>query len=264
MELVNEFTVKAPMDEAWKLLTDLERIAPCLPGAQLTEVEGDVYRGFVKVKVGPITAQFKGQAQFTERDEVNHRGTIKADGRDTGGKGNAAAFIHAHLTAIDAENTQCNITTDLTITGKVAQFGRGALADVSGKLIDQFATNLEAMVLAGDTAPAASATSAPPKTASAAKAASAAKTATAADSTDADGSAAVPNADTPNADTPNADTPNAGTPDSTVRKIEHHGDVKPVDLLEAAGAPIVKRVAPLGALVLTFLILLRWKRRRHR
>jgi uncharacterized protein len=227
MELVNEFTVNAPIDEAWKLLTDLERIAPCLPGAQLTEVEGDVYRGFVKVKVGPITAQFKGQAQFTERDEANHRGTIKADGRDTGGKGNAAAFIHAHLTEVDPENTRCNITTDLTITGKVAQFGRGALADVSGKLIGQFATNLEAMVLAGEGAP------------------------TPTDPVAPDGPAGTATSD-------------SSIADGGVRQIEHHGDVKPVDLLGTAGAPIVKRVAPIGAVLLTFLILLRWKRRRHR
>ena len=97
MELVNDFTVNVPVNEAWATLTDVERIAPCLPGAQLQEVEGDVYRGVVKVKVGPILAQFKGQATFVEKDDTNHRAVLKAEGRDTSGKGNASALITAQL-----------------------------------------------------------------------------------------------------------------------------------------------------------------------
>ena len=147
MELVNDFTVDVPVDEAWKTLTDVERIAPCLPGAQLQEIEGDVYRGVVKVKVGPILAQFKGQATFLERDETNHRAVLKAEGRDTGGKGNASALITAQLDSVDADSTKVTVTTDLTITGKVAQFGRGALADVSTKLLNQFVDQLETTVL---------------------------------------------------------------------------------------------------------------------
>src|SRR6476661_5516717 len=96
-KLLNEFTVNRPIDEAWAVLTDVERIAPCLPGAQLQEVEGDVYRGIVKVKVGPILAQFKGQATFIEKDDLNHKAVLKAEGRDTGGKGNASALITAQL-----------------------------------------------------------------------------------------------------------------------------------------------------------------------
>ena len=147
MELTNDFTVNAPIDTAWDTLTDVERIAPCLPGAQLTEIEGDTYRGLVKVKVGPITAQFKGQASFVEKDTEQHRAVLKAEGRDTGGKGNASALITAQLEPIASDVTKVTVATDLTITGKVAQFGRGALADVSEKLLKQFVTNLESTVL---------------------------------------------------------------------------------------------------------------------
>ena len=146
MDLHHEFTVNVPVDEAWRTLTDLERIAPCLPGAQLTEVEGDTYRGQVKVKVGPILAQFKGQASFVSRDDAAHTATLKGEGRDTTGKGNASAMITAALTAVDANSTKCVVDTDLSISGKVAQFGRGALADVSDKLLAQFVENLNQLI----------------------------------------------------------------------------------------------------------------------
>lgn len=149
MDLHHEFTVNVPVDEAWRTLTDLERIAPCLPGAQLTEVEGDTYRGQVKVKVGPILAQFKGQASFVSRDDAAHTATLKGEGRDTTGKGNASAMITAALTAIDATSTKCVVDTDLSISGKVAQFGRGALADVSDKLLAQFVDNLNQLIASG-------------------------------------------------------------------------------------------------------------------
>lgn len=147
MEPLNHtFTVPVPIAEAWNVLTNVERIAPCLPGAQLQEVEGETYRGAVKVKVGPIQAQFKGQASFVEKDDVNYKVVLKGEGRDTGGKGNASAVITAQLTAIDAASTQVNVNTDLSITGKVAQFGRGALADVSDKLLAQFSDNLNNLI----------------------------------------------------------------------------------------------------------------------
>ncbi|MBU6227027.1 MAG: SRPBCC family protein [Acidobacteria bacterium] len=147
MEPLNHtFSVPVPIAEAWNVLTNVERIAPCLPGAQLQEVEGETYRGAVKVKVGPIQAQFKGQASFVEKDDVNYKVVLKGEGRDTGGKGNASAVITAQLTAIDATSTQVNVNTDLSITGKVAQFGRGALADVSDKLLAQFSDNLNNLI----------------------------------------------------------------------------------------------------------------------
>ena len=148
MEINNAFEVKAPIDVAWATLTDLARIAPCLPGATLTSIEGDIYKGHVTVKVGPIVAKFGGQAIFQERDDAAHRAVLKGEGRDSTGKGNASAIITAQLESVDANTTRCTVNTDLTITGKIAQFGRGALADVSDKLLKQFVVNLESTVLA--------------------------------------------------------------------------------------------------------------------
>lgn len=146
MDLNHSFTVNQPIAETWTILTNLERLAPCLPGAELQEVHGEVYKGVVKIKVGPITAQFKGDAQFAELDHTNFKATLKASGRDTGGKGNASATITAELVPVSDRQTTCNVVTDLSITGKVAQFGRGALADVSEKLLAQFAENLNALI----------------------------------------------------------------------------------------------------------------------
>ena len=147
MELNNDFEVSAPIEKVWEVINNVELIAPCLPGAQLEEVENDEYRGFVKVKVGPITAQYKGVAKFVEKDDSNHRVVIRGEGRDTRGAGNAAADITASLESI-TEGTRVNVVTDLKITGKVAQFGRGVMADISKKLMGQFADNLSELVLA--------------------------------------------------------------------------------------------------------------------
>jgi hypothetical protein len=145
-QLINEFTVNRPIEEAWPLITDLELIAPCLPGAELQEVEGDVYRGVVKVKLGAISSQFKGEAQFVERDDEAHTATINGSGRDTGGRGNASALITAKAESLSPTSTRVAVTTDLHITGKVAQFGRGIMGDVSAKLMAQFADNLNQMI----------------------------------------------------------------------------------------------------------------------
>jgi carbon monoxide dehydrogenase subunit G len=148
MNIHDEFRVTVPVAEAWAVLLDVERIAPCMPGAQLQEVEGDEYRGIVKVKVGPITAQYKGAARIVEADESTHRIVLHAEGRDTRGQGNASATVTAVLTE-DGDATLVSIDTDLNVTGKVAQFGRGVMADVSSKLLKQFAGALEADVLGG-------------------------------------------------------------------------------------------------------------------
>src|SRR5215471_3284251 len=157
MDLTNEFRVGVPVARAWEVLTDVELIAPCMPGAQLQEIEGDEYRGIVKVKVGPITAQYKGVATFVERDDAAHKAVLRAEGRDTRGQGNANATITALLVE-DGDGTKVTVTTDLTITGRVAQFGRGVLADVSGKLLGQFVDCLEGKLLTDD-APASSGSS---------------------------------------------------------------------------------------------------------
>jgi uncharacterized protein len=151
VELTNEFDVDVPVEQAWAVLTDLERIAPCMPGAQLQEVEGDEFRGIVKVKVGPITAQYKGVARFSEKQDASHRAVIDAQGRDTRGQGNANALITASLADV-AGRTRVTVHTDLKLTGKVAQFGRGAIQDVSGALLNQFVDCLEHDLLSGEAA----------------------------------------------------------------------------------------------------------------
>jgi carbon monoxide dehydrogenase subunit G len=168
MDLHHEFTVPVPAADAWKILTDLERLAPCLPGAQLTEIEGDIYRGQVKIKVGPILAQFKGQASFVSRDDANFLASLKAEGRDTGGKGNASATITARLEPVSAASAKCTVDTQLNISGKVAQFGRGALADVSDKLLLQFVDNLNTLIASQPVESAPTAASAAPAAAPAA------------------------------------------------------------------------------------------------
>ena len=160
MKLDHDFRVDAELDTAWQVLLDLERIAPCMPGAQLQEVEGDEYRGTVKVKVGPITAQYKGVARVVESDEGAHRVVIQAEGRDTRGQGNASATITATL-AGDGDGTRVRVDTDLNVTGKVAQFGRGVMADISTKLLGQFVDCLGTTVLTAGAAPAAPPAAAP-------------------------------------------------------------------------------------------------------
>lgn len=142
MKIENSFTVDAPISEAWDLLTNIPEIAPCLPGAKLTSAEDDVYSGGIKIKVGPVTSEYKGTAEFVERDETNYKAVINGKGRDTRGAGNAQALITAQMIAV-GDQTQVDIVTDLKVSGKVAQFGRGVMQDVSTKLLGQFAECLE-------------------------------------------------------------------------------------------------------------------------
>jgi carbon monoxide dehydrogenase subunit G len=219
MDLNHEFTVQVPVDDAWRILTDVERIAPCLPGAQLQEIEGDTYRGAVKVKVGPIQAQFKGQASFIELDNVAHKVVLKGEGRDIGGKGNASALITAELTSLTATSTSVKVNTDLSITGKVAQFGRGAMADISDKLLAQFVVNLNEMIAASDSAPAA------------------------APATDAPSEAQI-------ADAPLTTTAQA---EPTVRKIDAP-EAEALDLLSISSGVILKRALPVVAVLAAVVI----------
>ena len=211
MDLHHEFTVPVPAADAWKILTNLERLAPCLPGAQLTEIEGDIYRGQVKIKVGPILAQFKGQASFVSRDDTNFLASLKAEGRDTGGKGNASATITARLEPVSASSAKCTVDTQLNISGKVAQFGRGALADVSDKLLLQFVDNLNTLIASQ---PVESAPAAAPSATSAAPSA-----------------------------------PDAPSATPSVRKIEQTQEVAPLNLLDTAGSTIAKRLVPVFVVI---------------
>jgi carbon monoxide dehydrogenase subunit G len=140
MRLEHSFTVPVPLDAAWEVLLDLERIAPCMPGATVTGVEDDTFTGTVKVKLGPVTLTYQGKGRFVERDEAAHRAVVEASGRDTRSAGTASATVTSTLTADgDGEATRVDVVTDLTVTGRPAQFGRSMIADVSAKLIGQFA-----------------------------------------------------------------------------------------------------------------------------
>ena len=261
MKIEDEFRVDVPIDEAWKVLLDVERIAPCMPGAQLQEIEGDEYRGIVKIKVGPITAQYKGAARIVETDENAHQVVLKAEGRDTRGQGNASATVTATLTPAGS-GTVVHIDTDLNITGKVAQFGRGVMADVSSKLLGQFASNLERDVLSGN------GTDAAPATGS-----------TAATSSPSTGSASTTSSQPPVSDDPEPASDNSPTGDSApsaassappssaavggARRIDSP-EPQPVDLLDTAGNAVAKRVVPVIVVIVALLTFRSLRKRRKR
>jgi carbon monoxide dehydrogenase subunit G len=255
MELTNEFRVDVPVPDAWKVLTDVERIAPMLPGAQLQEVEGEVYRGIVKVKVGPITAQYKGQATFVERDEAAGRVVLRATGRDTRGQGNASADITATMTP-DGDGTQVSVVTDLTVTGKVAQFGRGVLAEVSAKLIGQFVDalhdDLEKSGVSGGGAEGAGESDGGEPGPAVEQQASASP------------GSAPPQGNGAGQSTGGSTTAQgngAGSATAGVRRIES-ADAEPVDLIAVAGGSTLKRLLPvLGVLAILLVV---WARRRRR
>ena len=223
MELKNQFRVSVPIDVAWAVLTDLERIAPCMPGAELQQVEGDEYRGIVKVKVGPITAQYKGTARFIEKNDDDHRAVLQAEGRDTRGQGNASATVTATATP-DEDGTIVAIVTELAITGKVAQFGRSIMGDVSAKMLGEFANRLEADVLSQDygneTQPPSQGSSAP------------------------------------------TDQVNRDVSDSSSVRTIHSAPAEPVDLLGTAGPSVLKRAIPV--LIVLVVVLVLWRSRRPR
>lgn len=271
MDLNNDFDVAVGIEEAWIVLNDVERIAPCLPGAQLTEIEGDEFRGNVKVKVGPITAQYKGKAHFVEQNHAEKRVVINGEGRDIRGAGNANALITATLEEQGPNATKVRVNTDLKVTGKVAQFGRGVMADISGKLMGQFAENLEQM-LAESPAPAAGAATgvtaksivddAMPVRDRITPTDLAGAMADAASSVTRTPAAEVAAVTAASSSTASSSTESSPTESSGVRKIDSP-EVEAVDLLDAAGAPITKRLIPVAAgLVGAFLLRTFLRRRR--
>ncbi|MFF7356866.1 MULTISPECIES: SRPBCC family protein [Streptomyces] len=141
MELHHEFTVPVPVDDAWHALLDIERVAPCLPGAVVEDYDGKTVTGSVKVRVGPVTVAYRGTAVFEEQDAAAHRMVLVASGRETRGQGTARATVTGTLTARDS-GTAVSVRTDLTVTGRPAQFGRGVLAEVGDRLVSQFAACL--------------------------------------------------------------------------------------------------------------------------
>lgn len=230
-QIVNEFTVNRPIDEAWPIICDIERIAPCLPGAQLEEIEGEIYRGQVKVKLGAVATHFVGEAHFVERDDVHHKAMLKAKGRDKGGRGNASADIHAEAEALSPTSTKCIVTADLQITGKIAQFGRGILGDVSKKLMDQFSANLNTMLDEQGSEPVVAAAVGSP--------------------TD----ATVETPATESASDHTTDEPSR-TEAPTVRKINGPA-AEPIDMAGMAGPALLKRLGPAVAAIVLILFLLR-------
>ena len=146
MKLENEFTVDAPVDEAWNVMLDLERVTPCLPGAALTEQEGDEYRGKMTVRLGPVKQEYNGTVGIEDTDEESHRAVLKADGKDARGQGTASATITSTLNEENG-STRVKVETDMQLTGRAAQFGRGVQQDVARKLLNEFAECLEREIL---------------------------------------------------------------------------------------------------------------------
>ncbi|NUS30828.1 MAG: SRPBCC family protein [Streptomyces sp.] len=142
MELHHEFTVPVPVDDAWRALLDIERVAPCMPGASVEDYDGKTVTGSVKVRVGPITVTYRGTAVLEEQDDAAHRMVLIAGGRETRGQGTARATVTGTLTAQDGGGTAVQVWTDLTVTGRPAQFGRGVMAEVGDRIIGQFAACL--------------------------------------------------------------------------------------------------------------------------
>jgi carbon monoxide dehydrogenase subunit G len=247
MQLENVFTVPTGIDDAWVAFNDPTKFAPCFPGASVESYEGDSFVGTVKVKLGPISLTYKGTGTYLERDDANYSVVIDATGRDARGNGTASAKVTGSLTALAPDETQVKMITDMTVTGRPAQFGRGVMADVSDKIITQFASCLSKKLgpeVRGGTAAAGSASAA-----SAAGSAAGGSTggAAAVDTVAPADAAASANGAAPKL---------VSVPDSAASEVEAF------DLIDSAAAPVLKRVVPVFvALLLLFMVLRRIKNR---
>jgi carbon monoxide dehydrogenase subunit G len=251
MKLENRFTVPVPVEEAWRVLLDVERIAPCMPGATLTSVEGDSFEGTVKVKVGPINLTYGGKARFVSKDDATHVAVLSGSGKETRGTGTAKALITCRL--IDkGDTTDVEVDTDLNVTGKPAQFGRGVLADVSGKLVDQFAACLSDEIASGT-----------PTVPEAASSVDGALAAAQGGEVPVEAEDIMPTPDA--ADRPSTEaaptSPMLGPSPTGPRTVPARQSAEAIDLLGTAGAPVLKRLAPaFGALVVLVLLVRRLRR----
>ncbi|MFI9554233.1 SRPBCC family protein [Nonomuraea endophytica] len=224
MRFEHEFTVPVPVEQAWAVLLDVERVAPCLPGAALDIVEGDEFTGRMKVKVGPITVTYRGTARFEDVDKDAHTLTIKASGKEARGSGTASATVVAKLTPA-GPSSAVSVETTFNVTGRPAQFGKGVMAEVGAKLIDRFAANLAELLAESGTEAAA-----------------------------VPGSAAHDDEERHLSAVPDPAVADAH-PSGTLR-TSRTADEEALDLLEVAGAPLLKRVAPLvGGVALVALII---------
>lgn len=229
MKIENEFKVSVSIDRAWEVLTDLEGIAPCMPGAQLTGSEGGTYMGKVKIKVGPATSEYAGTATFVEKDDTEYRAVISAKGRDPRGAGNASVTITAQLRP-EGDQTVVSVDTDLKISGKIAQFGNAMIAEVSEKLLGQFVDNLETKL-------------ATPEGQNLAESGGASST----DSGSGDATSA------------GSGSPSTGTAtDTQVRVRQPTPEPEAIDLMQLAGGSVAKRLVPvaIGAVVVGVVIYL--------
>jgi carbon monoxide dehydrogenase subunit G len=252
VQLEHTFTVPAELEHAWQVLLDIERIAPCMPGAAIERVDGDDFTGTVKVRLGPIGLTYKGKASFLSKDAAAHRAVIKAQGKDARGNGTASATITATLTAQD-EGTLVVVQTDLNITGKPAQFGRGVMVDVGNKLLGQFADCLAGKLGDADASAAAD---------ERVVAVSAAEPVASTDEPVASAAEAV-GADLAGADSVGVDDPPLAPP-TPARQPAHAAptsDVQPIDLLGSAGPAVAKRLVPVAVVVLILLLIVRRLRR---
>ena len=248
MKIDNRFTASAPIDRAWAVLTDLASVAPCLPGAQLTGVDGDAYTGKVKIKIGPVVSEYGGTARFLEKHEEDHRAVINAAGRDSRGAGNAAAVITAQLHP-DGEHTEVVMATDLKITGKVAQFGSNVIKEVSEKMLGQFVSCLEGR-LAAEEAPAPAAPAAETTTAAAPGAVPtpAPTPGPAAARTNGATATAAPAAP--------STAPSTAAPAAASAPQQPEQEVEPLDLMKVAGPALSKRLVPVGVVLLVIVALI--------
>jgi carbon monoxide dehydrogenase subunit G len=222
IELDTSFTVPVAPEQAWDVLLDVERIAPCMPGASVTSVEGDEIAGQVKVKLGPLSLSYKGTAKFIEKDPASHTIVIEATGKETRGAGTASATVHASLKPADAEGqTTVSMHTSLNVTGRPAQFGRSLLPEVSGKLIDQFAANLRALIDSTNRPAEAEPEAAPAQDAAATGDAASAATAA--------GTAAA--------------TQSTAAPAQPVAQLQQEDSL---NLIKLVGGPVLKRVIPVA------------------
>jgi len=246
LRLDHEFTVSAPVEQVWEALLDPQRVAPCMPGATLTSVDGDTFKGSVKVKLGPVNLLYKGSGEFQEKDEQARKLVIEASGKDARGAGTASATVTVTLES-EGEGTKGAVATDLNVTGRPAQFGRGMISDVGGKILNSFADSLAAELGASTTSEEAAAPSQPQGTTGTDAASTTAATSATGHST---------------GEQQDQRPPLHAVPDSSSTS-----NAEAIDLMEYAGGSVAKRLAPVlvGAAVLgavaAFAGVLRRKRR---
>jgi carbon monoxide dehydrogenase subunit G len=259
VEFEHEFTVPVGVDQAWRTLLDVERVAPCMPGATLDSVKGDDMVGTVKVKVGPIMMTYHGTARFEEKDEQEHRVVLTASGRETRGTGTARATVRSQLHD-EGDHTRVVVATSLAVTGRPAQFGRGVMQEVGGKLVGQFAQALATQVMGGPSAEAAP-SAVPPAAAGPAAAAGAAEV------TEAPVGGPVPTPPTPpaaEAPAPGPAEPAAARPQEAPapRAAPPRPSPEAIDLIGTAGGPVLRRLLPAVGIVIVVGLIIWWLARR--